>query len=958
MCAMELKMVPDSGHHYFFIPMLFADGNARRRENALAAMPDSDPRKPWLECGWRQAEFYETINSIAQGDKDPWHNCDWEGGLNWVRYRLGYQDVFNKGRMPKLLGLWLAMESNVGDFSRGNIESQSEPSEAENIRFAEQGAQNSPNPYVFTQLDVNGLEKEEPLDFRPHFKAIIEHILLDKDKSGSLKMDWGTLPELNVVWIPAKGNVINVDLIIDFGNTRSAVLSLVSDASKKFGAGSTGSILSALTFTDENDQFWDAPLESNGLVDSFFALREPMFHQFHELATVYDIKKVFKEEGMFWNKRTVESQVIRKILSIHPQKFVQISPAVIGPAIDDVLNSPRNQEGIEDGGSYIQSSPKRYYWDNDEYGYGGTAWWNMFDRPWSKGTHLRGLQGELLAFCPMDGSNWDLDNPPTKWPREKWPTRQPGQAKYPRSDTMTWMALAILESAYRQLNSPKFNSDNMPYIPRRFNGIYLTYPSGWTAEEKEKFRSKWQKAMNIFYLTHLSSDAACPKVVLEVDEAVASQLPYVFSEIENLEGREYGRKASELWLSQVGRLDDNGIPHARIMTMDIGGGTADTSIIEYTELNMDTKNPLKHMKAELLFKDSECTAGDMLVKRIIEKVLLPSIASGDNNVLLRWNSGQKQGNISRKQLIIRQVLVPIVRFWMGRMSSDLENPFVSESGFCFTPQEMKIEDGNWKQLMDLLKLNLDTSTPILVTRDQIDDCIKEVFGGDFVHKMSMIAVAFGVDVVVICGKVSELPALKEIFKRYLPLCSDKLVFMKDYYAGNWYPAVYSEGGRIQDPKTATVSGAALFHAFTQSMVTGWQLEYDDTKFNGRNNWRWMNANDNFLRRDSNEDEVTMEGILVGGIICRSQFNTSFSTEPVYMLRLKDWHTKKGSCTLDTLTLRRVSVDNVERLELVDADGTFHRDNGADEHVTTSDIELVLHPMSEELNWQESTHLDF
>ena len=67
---------------------------------------------------------------------------------------------------------------------------------------------------------------------------------------------------------------------------------------------------------------------------------------------------------------------------------------------------------------------------------------------------------------------------------------------------------------------------------------------------------------------------------------------------------------------------------------------------------------------------------------------------------------------------------------------------------------MNIEDGNWKQLMDLLGLNLDTSTPILVSRDQIDECIKEVFGGDFMQKMSMIAVAFGVDVVVICGKVS------------------------------------------------------------------------------------------------------------------------------------------------------------------------------------------------------------
>ena len=77
----------------------------------------------------------------------------------------------------------------------------------------------------------------------------------------------------------------------------------------------------------------------------------------------------------------------------------------------------------------------------------------------------------------------------------------------------------------------------------------------------------------------------------------------------------------------------------------------------------------------------------------------------------------------------------------------------------------------------------------------------------------------------------------------------------------------------------------------------------------------------------------------------------------YIKNIKNWQTKKGNCTLDTLTLRRISVDNVERLELVDAAGTFHRDNGQEEHVGTSDLELVLHPMSEELNWQESTILE-
>lgn len=960
MCAMELRMCPDSGHHYFFIPLVVANSNKRMRDNVIASMPESDPRKAFLEAGNMQDDFYNALAKIGQGDIDPWHECDWDEKLGWIRYRLGYQDTRNKARSSKLLGVWLAMESNIGDFSRGTVEKKTLPSEVDMEKFEAGQLKDSPNPYVFSADDARNLDKMDPIDFRPYFKQILEHILDGKGLNASLPVVWGEIPKISVIWIPAKGNTINVDLIIDFGNTRSAVLSLITNQKTKFDVNSTGSILNALTFVDETDQFWDAEVKSDGLVDSFFALREPMFNNFHEVATVYDILKENKQVGFLFNKRNVESKKLLGIKTFHPQKFVQLAPTAIGPAVEAVLNEDFNQRGLQDGGSYVQSSPKRYYWDNDPHGHGGEAWWNMFDRTWSnpgRTSMLRPLQCDMLAYCPMNGSDWSLNNPPTSWPAETVPSSHPGKATYPRSDTMTWMALSILEIAYRQLNSPRFNSNNMPYIPRRFNGVYLTYPSGWTNEEKEMFRSKWQKAMNIFCLSQLASVEDCPKVVLEIDEAVASQLPYVYSEIENLEGRESGKKSSELWLEQVGRPDGGGTLHARIMTLDIGGGTADTSIIEYTEKNKDPKNPLKNLNAELLFKDSESTAGDILVKCIIEKVLLPSIVGGDSALLHRWNKGQKQGEISQKQIILRQVLIPIVRFWMGRLSMGLENPFVSESGFCFSADEMHIEAENWNMLMNVLGLNMDSHTPILVTQQQLADCIADVFGGKFIQKMAKIAVAFGVDVIVICGKVSELPELKKLFERFLPLGANRLVFMKDYYAGNWYPAVYSDGGCIRDPKTATVSGAALYHAFTQNMIIGWKLDYDDSNFNGRNNWRWKKSNENFMFRDSDEDQVTLQNIQVGDIICRSKFNTGFSAEPVYMLRLKQWLTRKGNCTLDSVTFRRVNIDNVERLELVDADGVFSGYDGHTERVGLSDLELILHPMEVELNWQESTLLD-
>lgn len=970
--TMKLEMLPNTGHHYFFIPLTFATANEKQFKRALDVLKANNPWRAIIECsqGIGNKSFHDWLNKVCLGDNYPWKDYTDSRDRNWVRYRLGRMEAYNKS-LPDMLGIWLALESNIGDAARGIEKSSDVPNQTDVENVANLPA--PPKPYVYTQEEFDRGLKD--LSFTQDFQNILSRIVKEKGSDPDGTPEWevkfGELPGVEISWLEKKGKDINVDLIIDFGNSRSTVIAM-NNASNVAGAAGDN-LFTAVTFDDELDRTWDIEPVADGLVDSYLVLREPVFNDFHELVKIYDMETHLVETG-FFIKKTHEEKKLKAIVVKQPQKFAQLSVAAIGSTVQHLLSNPSYVERIADNGSYVQSSPKRYYWDTDEHGVGGQTWWRMFPQPWHRGNDYK-LNGEMLEYCPLDGSDWNLDNPPTKWPTHQQPLREPAEASYPRCDTMTWMALAILEKAYRQLNSPLHG------IRQNFDGIYLTYPSGWTQTEISQYKAKWQTAMNIFYLTHMDPQLPCPKVEMEVDEAVASQLPFVFSEISKLEPEKAvgGKRSSELWLETVGRCNQQGIPHARVMTMDIGGGTADMSIIDYEEMNRNPNIPDKDLKATLLFKDSLTTAGDELVKKIIEKIVLPAITGNDLDTMKRWNEKQGAGDVNRKQLVLRQVLVPIVRFWMGQTTKDLDQPFLSPTGQCYSAQEMGIESTSWNSLMEILEMNQDSAVPITVTEEQFRDCVQDIFGGKFIKHVARILSCFGVDVIVICGKVSELPDLKDIFQRFLPLSSNRLVFMKDYYVGDWYPRIYNRHGNIRDPKTVTVAGAALHHGFRSNLIAGdWSLTYDNTQFSCRNNWRFYGAGF-FLLRDNEQDEVTLTNINGEKIICRSMINSGDNEEPVYKLRMKrSWQKKTGNFQLTSLTLKRVMVDyapedgqadgyqkkyiiggnKAEGLELVSAEGEFVEVNHTRTPITAEDLELYLHPMLDDNNWQESTKLSF
>jgi hypothetical protein len=71
-----------------------------------------------------------------------------------------------------------------------------------------------------------------------------------------------------------------------------------------------------------------------------------------------------------------------------------------------------------------------------------------------------------------------------------------------------------------------------------------------------------------------SSLAKSRKENMRLDEAVASQLAIVFSEV-----RRIGDSAAD-WVHFTGRMRGE-TRSVRVLTIDIGGGTTDTAVVEY-----------------------------------------------------------------------------------------------------------------------------------------------------------------------------------------------------------------------------------------------------------------------------------------------------------------------------------------------------------------------------------------
>ena len=413
----------------------------------------------------------------------------------------------------------------------------------------------------------------------------------------------------------------------------------------------------------------------------------------------------------------------------------------------------------------------------------------------------------------------------------------------------------------------------------------------------------------------------------------------------------------------------------RIMTVDIGGGTTDISIVQYCDRHDGGGVDLE---AELLFRDSSSIAGDALVKEIVECVLLPSLgarfqsdpdqATAFENVFRAAHD--REGSKAKWARITKLVFLPIVRQWLRDLGRG-EYGCPETGGLPWSPDRIMGAEGPMVDVGALAELNqycrnsmlgeeiLRESDPIAYHPSELENCINRIFT-PVIQSLAKYITAFDVDLVTLSGKPSELPQVRTLLEDLLPILPHRIIQAKDFFAGDWYPM--TSDNRINDAKSVTAVGAALYQAVKNGKITGWKIERKGSgQFVAQYYWGSMPSRvqpQKFskLFLSPGQDEATV-AIQIGAGLGRKMLPSAAKPEQVYRFRWRDRSKWAGAHLNEILqvTLQRIPpmlANEVEALGILDVEGTV---NG--KPVTAADVELQLCTLEDEEFWLDTGRFD-
>lgn len=730
-------------------------------------------------------------------------------------------------------------------------------------------------------------------------------------------------------------------LVIDIGNTRTGALFLKDEPTGMVNevdairSSCTPVLLDLPTKTDAVTKA-DIANVDNGIVGSWIMLHQTEFDEDEPsvLQKKYISKTVKRWFGL--KTETFNDQEEQRI----PTMFVRYSPVILGKEATGFLKTNSVTGLIEQGLQIQQSSPKRYFAERKKTNLA----WSMIPNAWTKVDKIRAskLRSDLLYWMNESGEFID----PDKTEAFLRPLREPTLPNYPRSATFVWMLVGILERAWDQCN--RLTDANGAFTPYAIKDVIVTYPSGWTRDEISIYKQRCEEAVRIFERTNFSTYDQI-KLDMKVDEAVASQLPYVFSEI-----HKYGDNAQG-WLKFAGKKREDGRSTFRIMNFDIGGGTSDISVVEYDCLE-SAEEDLVDLQPKLLFRDGYSEAGDELMRQIVDQIVFPAIEKADERAgqaLRQYFTGKvaRATEQVKRSKDLKLNIVPLAIKIMSELSSGAPSA-------RFQPKHAGISGGSWKELYEHLHLpeipdDVWYSIEIEYDVAEVNKLIREFFQNAFANA-ARIAALHDVDMFFMSGKTSELPELRDLAREYIPVTTDRIMTAKNYCAGDWYPFVKTdENGNIvdntvKDAKSITAVGAALNFMLANRKIQGWKIE--NTIFAAESNSEW-GLQESFMRPNGRpfvfENDEASVILDVHKIIARRMTKDTFpsavyrlqpkdpnATVPVTRFRAtlkrgRDENTKSEYLELTSLNKEGESVDYLEQYELAvcQGDELFWQDSG-------------------------------
>ena len=848
----KIFLVPDSGYQMFFFPLAIEGDDDSESTLKSMATGKADLHAIIManqaKVGWAKNPKPTDIRDIIQSyDQSGWKCCT--QGHRFVRHRLGPCDALGK----RFLGIWMAIETNLGERDRGWF--------YEEIKSAD--------PKVFTS-DVLGRT--------PYAASSLHKLPANREDSVAFEYN-GTKFDQPIQWKVPVADDIEVDLIIDFGNSRTCAMVLERRVERdaamhgdKFAELCRPLPLRPSFFSDVKDVSVD-----DAIVSSRFVLKTPEFRAMdydagdattNPLSLVsYAAHEREETSGFLIWKKT--QNVLDHVSVMIPHMFAKLSPVCLGDDMSDMVRGTsfaglQFKERIRHGQNLQQSSAKRFFWDDRPLDANEHGPWSMMpnygDIAYGKGKNLSNatmpqlfepipLAGLFLRFQPQSGQVWARGDAPIIWGKlpaadgrlRSAPTTKPSRPLYPRRNALTWSILSILETAQRHINSANWVAGTQAGRRRRIRTVVGTYPSGWSGSELQAYRAKWQEALDIFSLTHFAKGVPPVSLEMDLDESVASQLPLLYSCITNFANGNKG----ENWIQLNGVERPGKMPMVRVMNIDIGGGTTDVSVVEYVDaergINVD-------LNATVRFRDSYSDAGDGLLKMLIEEVLLDKLsgtgAGRSASIALfrevfageqveKPGPGGKAVTQHKEQEISSQRVGWLISV-LSPMAIRLLQCRAEGKPLKISPEDAGVQQANWNDFKQHFGVTLGYASQVQFEADVLDALAVKQFGL-LIESLAKFVMAFDVHMLFVCGKPSEQPAIRQLVERLLPLPLERIHFASGFRSGQWYPfrrrskldddaAGADANERIDDAKTVTCVGAALARAIHARLIPGWKIK--------------------------------------------------------------------------------------------------------------------------------------
>ncbi|MEQ8786976.1 MAG: virulence factor SrfB [Pirellulaceae bacterium] len=648
------------------------------------------------------------------------------------------------------------------------------------------------------------------------------------------------------------GEAKAVHLVVDFGNSRTGALLLEV-------AGEVAQSAEMTPFELLNRyqiDIWNDEGEQVGKPTARWFSSKTRWCNAPYLPPLETTKKEYFRETVkgFLGKKTVARE---REINVVPNLFDDYSMVRMGKEVDDICQIMHAKGDFRTG----VSSPKRYLWAHDASWLEGAFWYmaDPHDRCRTDNFASK-LQGPLLKYLHEDDRDFLLNLEEEEIKDEQWANEVPIKPQHAPRTLMTAAIYELLCQTFLHINSLGYRSHTSDEArARELRSLTMTFPTGMFQPERERFAQQAQKAIEIFARTLGKHQKAKPTLTFSIDEASAVHLTYIWSELRMLgqdpglwfgtlarshgkskiqagggEGADEvaeatatvaaGRRRNRGRMGRPGRGAGGGgsaseststMPQElRIACIDIGGGTTDMMIASYRyQPGIDDS-----IEGQVLHQDGVSIAGDQLIKRMLEKIIVPafseaaSLEEEDIQLLFGPEVPKNRGFSSFRIDWINRLFVPLAERYLQLAVDDITDEEISHTDpDIVDPVVVESLQQQCNKLRGPGYYNVQQDVRLTYEKETFEDVVHEVFD-DLLFDFCGRIVDHDADVVLLAGQPSKLGYLQELVRMYVPLPASRIIPMFNHYAGNWYPYQDVKGhapGLIVDPKSAVVVGAAI-----------------------------------------------------------------------------------------------------------------------------------------------------